>query len=64
MIIPKIHRSRGADKVKAVKIIVIAPKEEILGINKAISRILHKLAKTGYCKEGFEIVNGIEPDNN
>lgn len=64
MRIPKIIRSGNADSIKATKMIVVAKEEEINEINKAISQAMHKLAKKGYCKNGFVIINGIAPDNN
>lgn len=64
MKIPKICRKRKANLVDAVKIILIASDEEIEGVYKEISLTMQKMAKKGYCKNGYLIANGVIPKNN
>lgn len=58
---PMIRWSRGAHPTKCTKIVVIAPKEEIETVNKAISQTMNRLKRLGYCKNGYEIINGFQP---
>ena len=61
MEVPMIRWSRGADPTKCTKIVVVAPKDEMEPVNKAISQTMSKLKKLGYCRNGYEIINGVQP---
>ena len=60
MEVPMIRWSRGADPTKCTKIVVVAPKNEMEPVNKAISQTMSRLKKLGYCKNGYEIINGVQ----
>ncbi len=60
MEVPMIRWSRGADPTKCTKIVVVAPRDEMESVNKAISQTMSKLKKLGYCKNGYEIINGVQ----
>lgn len=63
MEVPMIRWSRGADPTKCTKIVVVASKDEMEQVNKAISQTMSRLKKLGYCKNGYEIINGEKPAN-
>lgn len=60
MEVPMIRWSRGADPTKCTKIVVVAPKDEMEPVNKAISQTMSRLKKLGYCRNGYEIINGVQ----
>lgn len=60
MEVPMIRWSRGADPTKCTKIVVVAPKDEMEPVNKAISQTMSRLKKLGYLKNGYEIINGAQ----
>ncbi|RHU83670.1 hypothetical protein DXC24_12655 [Clostridium sp. OM08-29] len=60
MEVPMIRWSRGADPTKCTKIVVVAPKDEMESVNKAISQTMSRLKKLGYCKNGYEIINDVQ----
>lgn len=60
MEVPMIRWSRGADPTKCTKIVVVAPKDEMEPVNKAISQTMSRLKKLGYCKNGYEIINDVQ----
>ncbi len=60
MEVPMIRWSRGADPTKCTKIVVVAPEDEMEPVNKAISQTMSKLKKLGYCRNGYEIINGVQ----
>lgn len=60
MEVPMIRWSRGADPTKCTKIVVVALKDEMEPVNKAISQTMSRLKKLGYCKNGYEIINGVQ----
>ena len=60
MEVPMIRWSRGADPTKCTKIVVVAPKDEVEPVNKAISQTMSRLKKLGYCKNGYEIINDVQ----
>lgn len=60
MEVPMIRWSRGADPTKCTKIVVAAPKDEMEPVNKAISQAMGRLKRLGYCKNGYEIINGVQ----
>lgn len=60
MEVPIIRWSRGADPTKCTKIVVVAPKDEMEPVNKAISQAMGRLKRLGYCKNGYEIINGVQ----
>ena len=61
MEVPMIRWSRGADPTKCTKIVIVAPKDEMEQVNKAISQAMGRLKRLGYCKNGYEIINGVQP---
>lgn len=60
MEVPMIRWSRGADPTKCTKIVVVAPKDEMESVNKAISQTMSRLKKLGYLKNGYEIINDVQ----
>ena len=60
MEVPMIRWSRGADPMKCTKIVVVAPKDEMEPVNKAISQTMSRLKKLGYLKNGYEIINDVQ----
>ena len=64
MRVPKIIRKRKMNLASATKVVIVAESEEIETLNKEISLTMQKLARKGYCKNGYVIVNGVTPKNN
>lgn len=61
MRVPKITRKRKMNLASATKVVIVAESKEIETLNKEISLTMQKLARKGYCKNGYVIVNGVAP---